>query len=83
MRQSVVFAALSLSLLSARIPKPPVADTMDVQLVDKVGLQSAAPTPERLSSPASPSPDPIVSGRVSWGRSGVSLKGATSRGAAM
>lgn len=38
-----LFVALSLSLFSARIPKPPVADTMDVQLVDKVGLTSAAP----------------------------------------
>lgn len=38
-----LFVALSLSLFSARVPKPPVADTMDVQLVDKVGLTSAAP----------------------------------------
>lgn len=38
-----LFVVLSLSLFSARIPKPPVADTMDVQLVDKVGLTSAAP----------------------------------------
>ena len=38
-----LFVALSLSLFSARVPRPPVADTMDVQLVDKVGLTSAAP----------------------------------------
>jgi outer membrane biosynthesis protein TonB len=38
-----LFIALSLSLFSARVPKPLVADTMDVQLVDKVGLTSAAP----------------------------------------
>ncbi len=38
-----LFVALSLSLLSARIPKPPVADPMDVQFVDKVGPTSAAP----------------------------------------
>ncbi len=38
-----LFVALSLSLFSARVPKPPVADTMDVQLVDKIGLTSAAP----------------------------------------
>ena len=38
-----LFVALSLSLFSARIPKPPIADTMDVQFVDKVGKTSAAP----------------------------------------
>jgi len=38
-----LFAALSLSLFSARIPKPPIADTMDVQFVKEVGLRSAAP----------------------------------------
>jgi outer membrane biosynthesis protein TonB len=38
-----LFVLLSLSLFSARIPKPPVADPMDVQFVDKVGLTSAAP----------------------------------------
>lgn len=40
---ALLFAALSLSLLAARIPKPPVADTMDVQLVKDVGPTSAAP----------------------------------------
>ncbi len=38
-----LFVALSLSLFSARIPKPPVADPMDVQFVKDVGLTSAAP----------------------------------------
>jgi outer membrane biosynthesis protein TonB len=39
----LLFGALSLGLLTARVPKPPVADTMDVMLTDKVGKISAAP----------------------------------------
>jgi outer membrane biosynthesis protein TonB len=38
-----LFVLLSLSLFAARIPKPPVADPMDVQFVDMVGKTSAAP----------------------------------------
>ena len=40
----LLFAALSLGLLAAKPKRLPVADTMDVQFVDEVGLRSAAPT---------------------------------------
>ncbi|WP_298691192.1 cell envelope biogenesis protein TolA [uncultured Sphingomonas sp.] len=40
---AALFALLSLSLFSARVPKPPVAQTMDVQLVKDVGPTSSAP----------------------------------------
>ena len=52
-----LFAALSLSLLSARIPKPPVADTMDVQLVKDVGPTSAAPKVSQEAPAPSEAPE--------------------------
>jgi len=52
-----LFAALSLSLLSARIPKPPVADTMDVQLVKDVGPTSSAPKVSQEAPAPSEAPD--------------------------
>ena len=41
----LLFAALSLGLLTTSKPKPPLNDPMDVQLVDEIGLRSAMPTP--------------------------------------
>jgi outer membrane biosynthesis protein TonB len=54
---AALFAALSLSLLSARIPKPPVADTMDVQLVKDVGPTSAAPKVSQEAPAPSEAPE--------------------------
>jgi outer membrane biosynthesis protein TonB len=69
----LLFAALSLGLLSAKIPRPPIADTMDVTLTDKVGMMSAAPKvateapapsqapeqgPPEDSAPPPPAPEP-------------------------
>lgn len=71
---AALFAILSLSLFSARIPKPPVADSMDVQFVDKAALTSSAPkvaqeapatseAPEQgkpeESAPPPPAPEPV------------------------
>jgi outer membrane biosynthesis protein TonB len=52
-----LFVALSLSLLTARIPKPPIADPMDVQFVDKVGLTSAAPKVSQEAPAPSEAPE--------------------------
>ena len=58
----LLFGALSLGLLTARIPRPPVADTMDVMLTDKVGRISAAPkiateAPARSEAPDQGAPE--------------------------
>ena len=52
-----LFALLSLSLFSARVPKPPVADTMDVQLVKDVGPTSAAPKVSQEAPAPSEAPE--------------------------
>lgn len=52
-----LFALLSLGLLSARIPKPPLADTMDVTIADMAGLQSAAPKVSATAPKASEAPE--------------------------
>ena len=54
---AALFAALSLSLLAARVPKPPVADTMDVQLVKDVGPTSAAPKVSQEAPAPSEAPE--------------------------
>jgi outer membrane biosynthesis protein TonB len=69
----LLFGALSLGLFAAKVPKPPLADTMDVTLTDKVGLTSAAPKvsteapaesqapeqgPPEESAPPPPAPEP-------------------------
>lgn len=41
----LLFAALSIGIAHRPPPVRPVADTMDVQLIDTVGLRSAAPAP--------------------------------------
>ncbi|TZG26121.1 hypothetical protein [Sphingomonas montanisoli] len=65
----VLLAIMSLNLMSAR-PKPPLADAMDVMLVDKVALQSSSPEkavepPQQMEAPdvgkpeeATPPPEP-------------------------
>jgi hypothetical protein len=53
----LLFGALSLGLLTARIPKPPIADTMDVTFTDKVGLTSAAPKVATEAPAESEAPD--------------------------
>jgi outer membrane biosynthesis protein TonB len=53
----LLFGALSLGLLTARIPKPPLADTMDVTITDKVGLTSAAPKVATEAPAESEAPD--------------------------
>ena len=52
-----LFALLSLSLFSARVPKPPVAQTMDVQLVKDVGPTSSAPKVSQESPAPSEAPE--------------------------
>lgn len=52
-----LFVLLSLSLFSARVPKPPLADPMDVQFVDKVGLASAAPKVSQEAPAPSEAPE--------------------------
>ena len=52
-----LFALLSLGLLSARIPKPPLADTMDVTIADMAGMQSAAPKLSAEAPKASEAPE--------------------------
>jgi hypothetical protein len=54
---AALLAALSLGLLNTARPKPPVRDTMDVMLVDKVALRSAAPTPATEAPQAADAPD--------------------------
>lgn len=69
----LLFVALSLGLATSRVPKPPLADTMDVQFVKEVGLRSAAPKvtqeapapseapeqgPPEESAPPPPAPKP-------------------------
>jgi outer membrane biosynthesis protein TonB len=53
----LLFGALSLGLLTARIPKPPIADTMDVTITDKAGLTSAAPKVATEAPAPSEAPD--------------------------
>ena len=66
----VLLAIMSLNLMIAR-PKPPLADAMDVMLVDKVALQSSSPekaveAPQQMEAPdigkpeeaAPPPPEP-------------------------
>jgi outer membrane biosynthesis protein TonB len=53
----LLFGALSLGLLTARIPKPPIADSMDVTITDKVGLTSAAPKVATEAPAPSEAPD--------------------------
>jgi outer membrane biosynthesis protein TonB len=54
---AVLLAVLSLGLLNTERPKPPMRDTMDVMLVDKVALRSAAPTPATEAPQAAEAPD--------------------------
>ncbi|MCA1654054.1 MAG: cell envelope biogenesis protein TolA [Sphingomicrobium sp.] len=51
---AALIAALSLSL--AHVPRPPEPPSMEVELVDEVGLKAAAPSP--LASPLPPSQAP-------------------------
>ncbi|HEY0269760.1 MAG TPA: cell envelope integrity protein TolA [Sphingomonas sp.] len=53
----LLFGALSLGLLTARIPKPPVAETMDVTFTDKAALASAAPKAATEAPAPSEAPD--------------------------
>jgi type IV secretory pathway VirB10-like protein len=52
----LLFAALSLGLLTTSKPKPPMNDPMEVQLVDEIGLRSAMP--ELVVEPPAPSEAP-------------------------
>ena len=54
---AALIAALSLSL--ARVARPPEPPAMEVELVDEVGLQAAAPTP--IAAPPPPSQAPELS----------------------
>ncbi len=54
---AALFALLSLSLFSARVPKPPVAQTMDVQLVKDVGPTSSAPKVSQEAPAPSEAPE--------------------------
>jgi outer membrane biosynthesis protein TonB len=54
---AVLFAALSLGLLTSSKPKPPMHDPMDVQLVDEIGLRSAMPEPAVEPPAPSEAPD--------------------------
>ncbi|SDD18917.1 Cell division and transport-associated protein TolA [Sphingomonas sp. YR710] len=54
---AALLAVLSLGLLDTERPKPPMRDTMDVMLVDKVALRSAAPTPATEAPQAAEAPD--------------------------
>lgn len=54
---AALLALLSLGLLITERPKPPMRDTMDVMLVDKVALRSAAPTPATEAPQAAEAPE--------------------------
>lgn len=54
---AALLAVLSLGLLNTERPKPPMRDTMDVMLVDKVALRSAAPTPATEAPQAAQAPE--------------------------
>lgn len=54
----LLFGVLSLGLVStARLP-PPRSEPIDVQLIDLIGMQSAAPKPETEAPAPSEAPDP-------------------------
>lgn len=55
---AALIAALSLSL--AHVALPPEPPAMEVELVDEVGLQSAAPTPVTTPPPQSQAPEQAV-----------------------
>jgi len=54
---AALLALLSFGLLNTERPKPPMRDTMDVMLVDKVALRSAAPTPATEAPQAAEAPE--------------------------
>jgi len=54
---ALLFAALTLTIAHRTPPTKPVEDVMDVQLVDKVGLKSAAPEPATEAPQEGTAPD--------------------------
>lgn len=53
----VLFGALSLGLINAPKPVPPPTQTVDIQIVDKVGMTDTAPNPATEEPAASVAPE--------------------------
>lgn len=54
---AVLFGALSLGLIAAPKPVPPLTQPVDIQIVDKVGLTDTAPNPATEEPAASVAPE--------------------------
>jgi hypothetical protein len=53
----VLFGALSIGLIAAPKPVPPLTPPVDIQIVDKVGMTDTAPNPSTIEPAASVAPE--------------------------